>query len=411
MDFSPVPLTAQQQAFQDEVRAFLAEHVTPEVLEEERLTGSGFNERLHLALGRKGWIMPGWPVEKGGAGLDPVRLRILEVEMRRSRIPSITRGTTGLVVKAVEKYAVPDLAAELLPEVAEGTVRFCLGYTEPDGGSDIAAAKVRAVRDGDEWVINGSKIFTTGAQNCQYTFLITRSDPDLPKHKGLTMFLVPLSTPGVQIQGIRTFGNERTNIVYYSDVRISDRYRLGRVNDGWAVLHGPLDEEHSIGREGPGAGLSDLSIGTSFLHTLELALDAAVDWACTPRSDGSRPIDDRMVRYRLGRVAMNLEAGLSTPGPMGRVKGSEALVTGAAELMDLVGTGALVSEGSQGAEVTGMIEYAHRFAQGTATYGGTLEVFHGIIAQHVLGLPKPSYPGAKVLVDRKREARPAPSLA
>ena len=141
-------------------------------------------------------------------------------------------------------------------------------------------------------------------------------------------------------------------------------------------------------------------MGAGFLHTLELALDAAVDWACTPRSDGSLLIDDRMVRYRLGRVAMNMEAGLATPGPMGRVKSSEALVHGAAELMDLVGSAALVSEGSPGAEVTGLIEYAHRYAQGTATYGGTVEVFHGIIAQHVLGLPRPSYPGAKVLVDR-----------
>src|SRR5579863_863237 len=398
MDLGLVELDGDQQAFAEEVRAFLAEYVTEEALEHERVTGDGFNERLHLAMGERGWIMPGWPKSRGGAGLDPVRERILELQIGQSELPFVTLGTTRHVVGSVEKYADPSIADGILRGVAAGTVRFCLGYTEPDGGSDIAAAKVRAVRDGDEWVINGSKIFTTGAQNCQYTFLITRSDPDLPKHKGLTMFLVPLSSPGVQIQGIRTFGNERTNIVYYSDVRISDRYRLGRVNDGWAVLHGPLDEEHSIGREAPGAGLSDLSIGTSFLHTLELALDAAVSWACTPRGDGSRPIDDRMVRYRLGRVAMNLEAGLSTPGPMGRVKGSEALVTGAAELMDLVGAGALVSEGSPGAEVTGMIEYAHRFAQGTATYGGTLEVFHGIIAQHVLGLPKPSYPGARVLV-------------
>ena len=112
-------------------------------------------------------------------------------------------------------------------------------------------------------MINGSKIFTTGAQNCQYTFLITRTDPDLPKHKGLTMFLVPLDTPGVEIQGIRTFGVERTNIVYYSDVRISDKYRLGGVNDGWSVLHGPLDEEHSIGGEAD--KFADLSVGTQFV--------------------------------------------------------------------------------------------------------------------------------------------------
>jgi 3-oxocholest-4-en-26-oyl-CoA dehydrogenase alpha subunit len=403
MDFSRVPLDASEQEFLDDVRAFTAEQITEEVLEEERRTGSGFNERVHLALGARGWITPTWPGERGGAGLDPVRARILELEMRRAAVPSITHGTTRLVLAAVEKFGRPDLVAELLPGVAAGTVRFCLGYTEPDGGSDIAAAKTRAIRDGDEWVINGSKIFTTGAQNCQYTFLITRTDPDLPKHRGLTMFLVPLASQGIEIQAIRTYGGERTNIVYYSDVRISDRYRLGGVNDGWSVLHGPLDEEHGVGT-GSSAKLADLSIGTSFLQTLGRAIDSALAWACTTtRADGSRPIDDRMVRYRLGMVALHMEAGLVTPGPMGRVKGSEALVRGAADLMDLVGTASLLSEGTLAAGLTGEIEAAHRFAQGTATYGGTVEVFHGIIAQHVLGLPRPSYPGSKTLVSRKRE--------
>jgi len=409
MDFSPVKLDAEQQKFVDEVRSFLAEYVTADVLEEERDTGSGFNERVHLALGQKGWIMPTWPAERGGAALDPVRAKILETQLRGSGAPSVTLSTTGLVVKAVEKYAEPDLAAELLPRVAAGTVRFCLGYTEPDGGSDIAAAKVRAVRDGDEWVINGSKIFTTGAQNCQYTFLITRTDPELPKHRGLTMFLVPLASAGVEIQAIRTYGGERTNIVYYSDVRISDRYRLGGVNDGWTVLRGPLDQEHSFGASAS-APIGDISPGATWLHTLERALDSAIIWASTATAaDGRRLIEDRMVRYRLGQVALQMEAGFATPGPMGRVKGSDALVHGAAELMDLVGPAALRSEGSPGAEVTGAIEFAHRFAQGTATYGGTVEVFHGIIAQHVLGLPRPNYPGSKQLVTTKREPAPTPA--
>jgi alkylation response protein AidB-like acyl-CoA dehydrogenase len=128
-----------------------------------------------------------------------------------------------------------------------------------------------------------------------------------------------------------------------------------------------------------------------------------VNGHCKASSDGSRPIDDRMVRYRLGSVAMHMEAGFATPGPMGRVKGSEALARGAAELMDLVGPASLLSEGSPGAEATGAIEFAHRFAQGTATYGGTVEVFRQIIAQHVLGLPRPAYPGSKLLVSHRRD--------
>ena len=402
MDLSLVELDGDQRAFAQEVRAFLAEYVTEEALEHERLTGDGFNERLHLAMGERGWIMPAWPKSRGGAGLDPVRERILELQISQSELPFVTLGTTRLVVGSVEKYADPSIADDILRGVAAGTVRFCLGYTEPDGGSDIAAAKVRAVRDGDEWVVNGSKIFTTGAHNCQYTFLITRTDPDLPKHKGLTMFLLPLDAPGVDIQPIRTYGNERTNVVYFGDVRVADAYRLGGVNDGWSVLRGPLDEEHSFGGDPTAQKLAELSIGRQFVYALQRALEAAVGWAVTPGEDGSRPADDPYVRYRLGQVEMDVQAALCTPGPMGRVKCSEALVHGAAALMDLVGPEALLSEGTQDALGHGHIDYAHRFAQGTATYGGTVEVFRAMIAQHVLGLPRPSYPGAKVLVQKKR---------
>jgi alkylation response protein AidB-like acyl-CoA dehydrogenase len=271
MDLSLVPLDRSQREFAAQVREFLAEHVTADVLESERLTGDGFNEQLHLALGKRGWIMPGWPAERGGAGLGPVEQRILDLEMSRSRMPDITLGTTRLVVAAVEKHADPSIKDDLLRGVATGTVRFCLGYTEPDGGSDIAAAKVRAVRDGDEWVINGSKIFTTGAQNCQFTFLITRTDPELPKHRGMTMFLLPLDAPGVEIQPIRAFSGERTNIVYYGDVRVADAYRLGGVNDGWSVLHGPLDAEHGMDGDDAARKLADLAVGQSFAQELARA--------------------------------------------------------------------------------------------------------------------------------------------
>ena len=162
---------------------------------------------------------------------------------------------------AVEASADPGLRDELKPQVAKGTVRFCLGYTEPDGGSDIAGAKTRAVRDGDEWVINGQKIFTSNAQYSTHVFLITRTDPTLPKHKGLTMFLVPTSSPGFERQPLPTIGDETTNISFYSDIRLPDRYRIGEVNNGWSTLHGPLDAEHHLGEHasklediGPGAG-------------------------------------------------------------------------------------------------------------------------------------------------------------
>jgi alkylation response protein AidB-like acyl-CoA dehydrogenase len=211
------------------------------------------------------------------------------------------------------------------------------------------------------------------------------------------MFLAPLNAAGIEIQPIRTFGNERTNVVYFGDVRIPDRYRIGAVNDGWAVLRGPLDEEHGTLPDSADRPLRETSQGATSAHMLERALDAAAAWAVTARPDGTRPADDPLVVYRLGEIEMEIRAALCTPDPMGRVFGSEALIRGAAALIDLVGPEALVSEGVPGALGGGHLDFTHRYAQGTATYGGTVEVFRNIIAQHVLGLPRPFYPGSTIL--------------
>jgi alkylation response protein AidB-like acyl-CoA dehydrogenase len=398
MDFSLIEMTPELQQFAKEVRAFLDELLTQDVYDRELEGGEGFDEKVHLALGERGWLMPSWRVEHGGAGLDATSARILELEMSRRHVPGLTTtiSTTNLVWAAVERYLDPVLMDPMRLDVARGKVRLCLGYTEPDGGSDIAAAKVRAVQDGEEWLINGSKIFTTCAQNCQYVFLITRTDPTLPKHKGLTMFLVPLDSPGIEIQGIRAFSGERTNIVYYSDVRVSDQFRLGPVNAGWSVLHGPLDAEHGLG---PGdAGLRP-GPGAMFLRHLEDALEATLYWAQTAvRVDGSRVAEDRVVQLRIGRVIADYEAGVSTPGPMGRVAGADVMVRGSADLVDLVGIDALESMTSLNDPGLAAVEYAHRFAQGTTTYGGTVEVFRNIIAQHDLGLPTLALPGRRAFL-------------
>jgi alkylation response protein AidB-like acyl-CoA dehydrogenase len=398
MDFSVVEMTAERRQFAKEVRAFLDEVLTQDVYDRELAHGEGYDERVHLALGEKGWLMPSWPVEHGGAGLDPTSARILELEMSRRLVPGLTTimSTTNLVWAAVEHHLDPSLMEPMRLDVARGRVRFCLGYTEPDGGSDIAAAKIRAIQDGADWVLNGSKIFTTGAQNCQYVFLITRTDPTLPKHKGLTMFLVPLDSPGIEIQGIRAFSGERTNIVYYSDVRVSDQFRLGPVNAGWSVLHGPLDAEHGKGdgdgglRPGPGAG---------FLRHLKEALEETIQWAQTAvRADGTRVAEDRSVQLRIGRVIAEYELGISTPGPMGRVIGADVMVRAAAELVDLVGIDALESMTSLNQPGLAAVEFAQRFAQGTPTYGGTNEVFRHMIAQHDLGLPALTLPGRRAFL-------------
>ncbi|MBH0777984.1 acyl-CoA dehydrogenase family protein [Nocardia bovistercoris] len=389
MDFSKVELAPDDQRFLDEVRGFLAETVTDDVRRRDRETGDNFDEGVHLAFGAKGYLTADMAKEEDG-GFNRLRQRIWDLERRRVHTPWVTWGTTTIVAGSVRKHGSPELQAEVLPGVENGTVRLCLGYTEPEGGSDVAMCKTRAVRDGDQWVINGSKMFTTGAHNCQYAFLITNTDPEARKHKSLTMFLVPLDTPGIEIQGIRTVDGDRTNIVYYSDVRVDDKYRLGDVNGGWAVLMGPLNEEHGV-VDAEGDGLQDVSILVHQGTMMATSVDKLAAIAARPGPDGRRPLDDTSVAYRLGRNIARVEAALSAPHMFGRVAIAQAMRDISPELMDILGPASALPIDTEGAADDGGIEYIYRWAPLCGIYGGTLEVFRNMIAQHILGLGRPNY--------------------
>ena len=389
MDFSRVELSDEDKAFRDEARSFLATHMTEEVRRRDRETGDNFDEGLHLKFGAAGYLAAEWKPESEG-GFSRLRRRIWELEKRRAHVPWVTWGTTAMVARSVEKFGSPQLRDEVLPKVFSGEVRLCLGYTEPEGGSDVATCKTRAVRDGDEWIINGSKMFTTGAHNCQYVFLITNTAPDAPKHKSLTMFLVPLDSPGIEIQGIRTVDGDRTNIVYYSDVRVDDKYRLGEVNGGWTVLREPLNVEHGAVAAAPD-GLQDTSIMMHQAGFLSQAVDKAAARVTRPDGDGRRLIDDKSVAYRLGRCVARLETALATPSIFGRVAIAQTMRDISPELMDILGAASTLPFGAEAAADDGSAEYAYRFAPLVGIYGGTLEVFRNMIAQYMLGLGKPAY--------------------
>jgi alkylation response protein AidB-like acyl-CoA dehydrogenase len=389
MDFSRIQLSDEDEAFLYESREYLRELVTDDVLRRDRETGDNFNEDVHLALGEAGYLAREWKPESEG-GFNRVRKRIWELEKRRAHVPWVTFGTTAMIARSVEKFGSPELKAEVMPRVFNGQVRLCLGYTEPDGGSDVATCKTRAVRDGDSWVINGSKMFTTGAHNCQYVFLITNTDPGAPKHKSLTMFLVPLDSPGIEIQGIRTVDGDRTNIVYYSDVRVDDKYRLGEVNDGWTVVREPLNVEHGAVEAAPD-GLQDVSIMMHQAGFMATAADKAAGKVAETGPDGRRLIDDGSVAYRLGRSIARMEASLSATSIFGRVALAQTMRDISPDLMDILGTAASLPLGTDGAADDGAAEYVYRFAPLVGIYGGTLEVFRNMIAQYVLGLGKPNY--------------------
>lgn len=382
MNFDAIKLDEDTREFWADVRAFFEEHVTDDLLSEERTSGAGFSETLHLALGKRGWVAPRWPVDEGGAGLDPLRARIIADELARSRAPFVLASTTLLSPIAIRMFGSPEMQQTILPKVADGTVRICLGYTEPDCGSDLAAVRTRATRDGDGWIINGQKMFTTGAQHSQYCFLLTRTDPEVAKHKGLTVFLLPLDLPGVEIRPIGTLGGERTNFVYLHDVRIDDSWRIGEVNNGWAVIAAPLNAEHSIG--------DDVAEVTSpYFTECERLWQVAVQWASVATDiHGNRIIDDQVVRADLAQLAIDIELARSTPGPMGRIVCSETLIRTASKLLDLAGAQAFLSETSDGSALNGELEEGYRYAPGTAIYGGSTDIARNMIAERILGLPR-----------------------
>ncbi|OBA85559.1 acyl-CoA dehydrogenase [Mycobacteriaceae bacterium 1482268.1] len=384
MDFSTVALSDDDRAFRDDLRALLSEIVTDEVIARDRETGENFDEGVHLALGKAGYLAADFRAGTD-SGFSRVRKRIWDLEIGRAHTPWFHWGTTAMVARAVEQFGSPELKEEVLERTLSGEFRLCLGYTEPEGGSDVATCKTRAVRDGDGWIINGSKMFTSNAQNASYVYLITNTDPDAPKHQSLTMFLVPLDSPGVEIQPLRTVDGDRTNITYYCDVRVPDRCRIGPVNDGWSVLRDALNDEHGTVERGDD-GLQKIAAMSE--HVLLLA--EAVDKVAAPAPD------EDSVKYRLGRGVARMEAAMSTPDMFGRVANAQVMREVSPDLMDILGAASSLPGDETGSVGDGGAEYVFRLAVPTGIYGGTLEVFRNMIAQHALGLGKPNYsPPAK----------------
>lgn len=381
MDFSHVELSARDREFLDETRAFIAKHVTDEVLARQLEFGENFDEQVHLALGEAGYLAADWNAEADG-GFSPVRRRIFQLEIARAHTPWYHWGTTSVVARLVQQFGAPELAGQVVPGVLSGEIRLCLGYTEPEGGSDVATCKTRAVRDGSAWIINGSKMFTSNAQNARYVFLLTNTDPQGRKHKNLTMFLVPLDSPGIEIQPIRTLDGDRTNIVYYSDVRVDDLYRVGEVNGGWTVMRAALDSEHGM--------VDPEDHGLQYVAAMAGHADImaeVVDTVAALVAD----VDDESVKYRLGRAVARMEAALSTPGMFGRVAIAQTMRDITGDLMDILGAASALPTNAQGAASNGAAEHLYRLSLPLGIYGGTLEVFRNMIAQHALALGRPSY--------------------
>lgn len=380
MGFSP-----QEDAFAAEVRQFLEAHVTDDIRKQAKASTDGHIPELHRQLATAGLAYPDWPAEWGGQERSPMEVtalgRVFE-EFGLSRIPI---GCTNMGARMVMKFGSPELKAEVLPRLADGTALACLGFTEPSSGSDMYAARTRAVRDGDDWVISGQKMFTTGAHISDYILMLARTDPDAPKHKGITIFFIPMNLPGIEIQPVDTLQDERTNITFYDEVRVPDRYRLGDVNGGLKVMAAAMEIEHG----GEGYHI--------YHHSL---MRAALDWARQPDASGQQPIADRAVRTRLAKARAHMEIAdlfcrkvtwaitakrmTRAIGPMAKMFTTDIYMADAEDLVALAAPASL----HHATPALTLIEESYRQSLGQTIYGGTSEVHRGIIAQHGLGLPR-----------------------
>ena len=288
-----IELTEVQVALQDEIRAYFAGLISPGEREAMRTDRHGkAYQRLIRRMGSDGWLGVGWPAQYGGRGFGQIEQQIFASEAARADVPlpAVTLQTVGPTLQA---YGTDEQKAMFLPKILAGDVHFAIGYTEPGAGTDLASLTTRAIRDGDEYIVNGQKIFTTGAHDADYIWLACRTDPDAPKHKGISILIVDTTDPGFSWTPIITCdGAHHVNATYYSDVRVPAAMRVGKENQGWRLITTQLNHERVM--LGPAGRLGALH-------------DQVRSWAAATRGPCGRVVaDEPDVRRVLADVAASL---------------------------------------------------------------------------------------------------------
>ena len=383
-----------QQRLRAELRSYYAEVLTDEVraaLGGDTESGETWR-RIVRRLGKDGWLGVGWPTAYGGQGRPATDQFIFFDETRRagSPFPFVTVNTVG---PTIMRYGTEEQKQFFLPRILSGELNFAIGYTEPEAGTDLASLRTRAVRDGDQYVINGSKIFTSGADGADYIWLAVRTDPDAPKHKGISIVCVPTTSPGFAWSLINTVGGNTTTATHYEDVRVPVANRVGQENEGWRMITTQLNHER--------VGLAAWSGLTHQMFT-EVASWAAAE----PTDDGRRLIDLGWVQQDLARVDAEMEAmrllnwrmaeaasaGDLSPAESSSIKvfGTERTVEIYRVLLGVLGARGYLVAGSPGAALKGRLEESARQAQINTFGGGVNEVQREIVATVGLGMRRGS---------------------
>ena len=388
-----IEFSDEHLALRKELRQYYADLFTAELraaLDEEfeEMGGPVFREVVGY-MGRDGWLGLGWPKKYGGKGLSALEQFIFWDETYRARapLPVISVNTIGPTIMQYGTQAQKD---ELLPAILRGEMFFGVGYTEPAAGTDLASLTTTAVRDGDEYVINGQKVFTTHANVADYIWLAARTDPEAKKHKGISIILVPANSPGFSLTPTYTLGGERTNTTYFEDVRVPVSNLVGPENAGWSLITSQLNHER-ITLAAPG--------------TADKMLDEVWKWAATvPSAADGMMIDEPWVQLILARVYAKLEAlkvmnwrsawSISEGNPdmasasAVKVMGTEFFVECFHMLLEIVNAAGIVVEGERGALFAGRLEMAYRAAVTLTFGGGVNEVQRDIIAMAGLLMPR-----------------------
>jgi len=386
--------TPELEALRDELREYYAQLLTPAVIEDvSHSEGIGpVSRRVWKKMAADGWAGIGWPKEYGGQGRTPIEQFVFFDEAMRAGAP-VPMLTINSVAPTIMRFGTQEQKDFYLPKILAGDIHFCIGYTESDAGTDLASLKTSAVRDGDEYVINGQKVFTSLASDADYVWLAVRTNPEVKKHKGISIIIVPTDTPGFKCEPIRNFGNVNTNITFYEDVRVPAGNLVGEENGGWGLITNQLNHER-VTLCAPGV--------------VERPLEDVRRWAQdTKLADGRRVIDQEWVQLNLARVHARLEflkvanwqvawnATLGAPlNPADastiKVFGTEFYMEAFRLLMEVLGAHATVQEGSPGAVLSGRIESRLRSMHILTFGGGTNEMQRDLIA--IFGLNMPGSP-------------------
>jgi len=384
--------TPSQHELRDQLRAYFASLLTPAVKQTLASEGHGgpTSREIRQKMGADGWLGIGWPSEYGGQGRSVLEQFVFFDEATRAGapVPMIALNTVGPTLMRHGSQAQKDF---FLPRILAGSLDVAIGYTEPGSGTDLASLRTRAERHGDEFVVNGNKIFTTGGLTADYVWLAVRTNPDAAKHKGITILLVDTTSPGYSATPIVTVGGEVTSASYYEDLHVPVSMVVGEIDAGWQLITSQLNHER-------------VALAAMGGRSLEL-FEAVRSWTTHETDpDGTRLIDVPWVRQALARVYARLEAlkllnwrmawktevGLLTPADAssGKVYGSETDIEAYRLLLEVIGRAGFLQQGSAGAELAGALEKAYRGAPVRTFGGGSNEVQREILVQTALGLPR-----------------------